>query len=142
MHVSLTQHLHREALVEAAEHSTDPDQEACPHHGLTLMDPPGAADKSPSRSVTHQPSGTYSRSPIGSLDNEESFRVTTEECISGLVVSLKTKPVCLSLARSLPFIALHRKRERQTLHLDTFYLRIHECNFVFDKSPSKDRPCI
>ncbi|KAI3368700.1 hypothetical protein L3Q82_025690 [Scortum barcoo] len=29
----------REALVEAAEHSTDPDQEACPHGGLIIKDP-------------------------------------------------------------------------------------------------------
>ena len=44
LHVSLIQNLHREALVEAADHSTNPDQEACPHHGLILLLDP--ADKS------------------------------------------------------------------------------------------------
>lgn len=45
IHVSLTQCLHREALVEAAEHSTDHDQEACPHHSLILT-APGVTGKS------------------------------------------------------------------------------------------------
>lgn len=110
MHVSLAQYLHREDLVKAAEHSTDPDQEACPHHGLIRMDP-GATDKSVDlRSAAWN-----------TLDNEESFRMTTEDSENLWVsMSLKIKHVCLPLAKSLPFITLHRKRGRQTMWIYIF----------------------
>lgn len=112
MHVSLAQYLHREDLVKAAEHSTDPDQEACPHHGLIRMDP-GATDKSVDlRSAAWN-----------TLDNEESFRMTTEDSENLWVsMSLKIKHVCLPLAKSLPFIPLHRKRGRQSIWI---YIYLH-----------------
>lgn len=106
MHVSFIQYVHREALAEAAEHSTDPDQEACPHCGLILMDPGSCPIQ-----IFHTSAQLHVDLPSAAwntVDNKESFRLTTEECISGLVCHWKLN---LSVCIYQHFIALHRKRD-------------------------------